>query len=153
MQYGAPFTTDITPDWQAMRACLLREGTPERVHFIELFLDQVVIAAIARRFALLPDVAPDDPFYGCKLNLVVQRFLGYDYVRCGLDDMSIGLKHAFTADTRDEQLAGGAAVHRAASRADRHVGRFRKPFRGRIRRRRPRARWSGIRRTCRRGCA
>ena len=95
----SPFSVDITPDWQAMRACLLREGTPKRVHCIELFLDQEVQQGIADRYALLPDVAPDDPVYSAKRNLAVQRFLGYDYVRCSLDDFAAKLHSATAADT------------------------------------------------------
>jgi hypothetical protein len=43
-----PFDTDVTPDWQGLRDCILRQGTPRRVHHIELFLDREIQEAIAR---------------------------------------------------------------------------------------------------------
>jgi len=92
------FTVDVTPDWEAMLACVQRRGTPARVHFIELFLDGEMYTAIAERFGLLPDAPPDDPFYYCKLSLAVNRFLGYDYVRCGLDDFYVSLRYFATDD-------------------------------------------------------
>jgi len=96
------FTIDVTPDWEAMRACILRQGTPKRVHVIELFLDLVVQQAIADRYGLLPGVAPDDPVYTVKLNAAVQRFLGYDYVRCTLDDIAVKMHDLAADDTAAE---------------------------------------------------
>jgi uroporphyrinogen decarboxylase len=116
MRIASSSTVEVSPDWEAMRACILRRGTPRRVHFIELFLDQEVYAAIAERFGLLPGVPPDDPFYLCKRTLAVNRFLGYDYVRCGLDDFAIALRHVTTEDA--------SPINRKAARSfvDEHHG-------------------------------
>ena len=36
---GSTFSKDIGLDWEALMNCISRKGTPERVHFLELFLD------------------------------------------------------------------------------------------------------------------
>ncbi|MHB0939252.1 MAG: uroporphyrinogen decarboxylase family protein [Armatimonadota bacterium] len=102
MQATTPFTVDITPDWHAMRACILRRGTPKRVHFIELFLDGEVQQAIADRYELLPGVTPDDPVFTAKRSLAVQRFLGYDYIRFTLDDFTVKMHNLAADDTAGE---------------------------------------------------
>jgi len=101
MQATSPFHVQISPDWQAMQACLLRQGTPARVHFIELFLDQEVQQALVDRYALLPGVTPDDPVFYAKRHLAVQQFLGYDYVRFTLDDFTVKMHSAAAVDTAD----------------------------------------------------
>lgn len=97
-----PFSIDITPDWQAMQACILRRGTPKRVHVIELFLDGEVQQAIVDRYDLLPGVTPDDPVFYAKRNLAVQHFLGYDYIRFTLDDFTVKMYSAAADDTATE---------------------------------------------------
>jgi len=104
----SPFSVDIAPDWQGLLRCLRREGTPQRVHVIELLLDEEVKAAVAERFGLMEDVDQDDPHYALKREVRVQRFLGYDYVRCGLDDVGIKVNYDAARDT--------AALERAAGR-------------------------------------
>jgi len=98
---------DITPDWQGLLRCLRREGTPERVFFIELLIDDEVKEAVCRRFGLMDDVDPDDPFYLQKREVRVQRRLGYDYVRCGVDDAGITLNRRSVEDTADLRRQGG----------------------------------------------
>ena len=102
-----PFSVDITPDWQGLLRCLRREGTPDRVYFIELLLDEEVKAEVAGRFRLLDDVPPSDPFYRQKRELRVQRFLGYDYVRCGLDEIGMPLDWTAVEDTADLRRGEG----------------------------------------------
>ena len=60
--------------------CLRREGTPERTHFIELIIDYEVQEEICRRYGLLDGMDREDPFFTYQRQIVVQRFLGYDYV-------------------------------------------------------------------------
>ena len=60
---NTPFSVDITPDWEGFLRCLRREDTPDRVHFIELLIDEEVKATLAQRYALMDDVKPDDPHY------------------------------------------------------------------------------------------
>ncbi|MBX7258359.1 MAG: hypothetical protein K1Y02_18490 [Candidatus Hydrogenedentes bacterium] len=97
----------ITPDWRSFLKCLRREGTPKRVHHIELFLDPEVQEAVCERFELIPDVSPDDPFFAQKRHLAVQQFLGYDFVRASLDDMVMPLRYDIADDTADLKREGG----------------------------------------------
>jgi len=75
-----PFSKIVTLDWQGLLKCLRRDGTPERVHFIELFLDKEVQEEICRRYDLLDALDPDDPFFNHRRQILLQSFLGYDYV-------------------------------------------------------------------------
>jgi uroporphyrinogen decarboxylase len=101
------FDTPIQPDWQALVACIRRQGTPQRVHHIELYLDAEVQEAVCQRYGLLEDVAADDPFRALKRNLRAQQFLGYDFVRCGLDGIEVPLNREIAADTADLTREGG----------------------------------------------
>jgi hypothetical protein len=103
----SPFCVDLAPDWQGFLRCLRREGTPDRVYFIELLIDDEVKAAVAQRSGLMEGVAPDDPFRLLKREIRVQRFLGYDYVRCGLDDVGLPLDWTTAADTAPLERRGG----------------------------------------------
>jgi uroporphyrinogen decarboxylase len=104
---NSPFTVNIRPDWEALVRCIERQGTPERVHFIELFLDREVQAAICEEFGLLHGLDPGDPFYAQQALVRLQRFLGYDYVRCGLDRLEMPLKRSAIDDTAELQRESG----------------------------------------------
>lgn len=105
----SPFSVEIRPNWQGFLRCLRRQGTPERVYFIELLIDEEVRAAVAQRFGLMDGVAADDPHYLLKREIRVQRFLGYDYVRCAVDDVGIRIGRHTAPDTAALQRAGGRA--------------------------------------------
>ena len=75
-----PFKLNVVPDWQSLLKCLRRDGTPARVHFIELFLDNEVQEEICRRYNLLDALDPGDPFFMHRRQILLQSFLGYDYV-------------------------------------------------------------------------
>jgi uroporphyrinogen decarboxylase len=97
----------VNPDWEAFVRCIRREGTPARVHYIELFLDPEVQAALCARFGLLEGLDRSDPHYDLKLQIALQRFLGYDYVRSGLEGMDWPLNREQTEDTAALQRRGG----------------------------------------------
>lgn len=96
------------PDSESFLRCLKRQGTPARVHFIELFLDPEVQDSVARRFDLAQPNEPGLPL-GEKLNRLtaVQRLLGYDYVRCGIDPYPMPLHRHTASDTAEAQRSGG----------------------------------------------
>lgn len=75
---------DLAPapkiDSDALLACLRRDGTPKRVHVMELFLDADVKGPLIQRFGLDEGLRKDDPWYTWKREIRLQRFLGYDYV-------------------------------------------------------------------------
>ena len=78
------FTKPVTPDADAFIANLRRQGTPRRVHYLELFLDVEVQDAIVRQFGLEEGLDRNDPAFGHRRQIALQRFLGYDYVHVGL---------------------------------------------------------------------
>lgn len=102
-----PFAVQVEPDWRAFRDCLERKGTPARVHHIEIFLDAEVEDDICRRFHLLDGYDPEDPFFKWRKEIALQRFLGYDYVVCGLDDVELSFYRTPVADTAPLRRAGG----------------------------------------------
>ena len=112
----SPFIVDIQPDWQAFVACIWRTGTPRRVHNIELFLDGEVQEAVCQRYDLLRGLDRNDPYFDLQRQIRIQRFLGYDYVRCGVENLDMPLKHSYTADTADLKRGGGRAY------MEEHVG-------------------------------
>ncbi len=99
---------NATPDFEGLRRCILRQGTPERVFFIELFQDGEIRRAIAERFGLIEDLDPDDPLFLLKRDTAVQRFLGYELVRCGVEGVGFPRELLKTQDTTDivEQRKG-----------------------------------------------
>jgi len=71
----------VKPDYEALVRNIRRDGTPARVHYIELFLDAEIQQAIIERFGLAQSLDPGDPWYAQKRQIEMQRFLGYEYVR------------------------------------------------------------------------
>ena len=103
----SPFCIEIKPDWEEFVRCILREGEPQRVHFIELFLDAEVQTAVCERYGLLDGLDPNEPFYPEKREIVIQRFLGYDYVRCGVEGLEMQFRRIAIEDTAPLKRAGG----------------------------------------------
>lgn len=97
------------PDWPGLVDTILRRGTPRRVHNIELFHDGEVRDALTQRFDLARGLRRDDPDYGRKLYIAVQRFCGMDYVRVGMADLAWPLFRQMVADTAGLQRASGRA--------------------------------------------
>ncbi len=102
-----PFAVGITPDWPALVRCIERKGTPARVHHIELFLDPEVQEAICDRFELLEDLDAEDPYYALQRQIRIQRFLGYDYVRCSVEGLEVPLNRMTIDDTAALRREGG----------------------------------------------
>ena len=107
MTTHSPFSVTITPNWQELVAVIRRERTPERVHYIELFLDAEVQMTICQRFHLQEGLDPADPFYDLRLQTKLQRFLGYDYVTCGLEKLDMPTAGILIEDTADMKRSGG----------------------------------------------
>ena len=98
---------DITPNWQALNDCLLRKGTPDRAHVMELYLDAEQKDAICKRFHLLDGLDEDDSFFHLRREIILQRFLGYDYVSCGLGLEMILPRGTTVQDTAELERSGG----------------------------------------------
>jgi uroporphyrinogen decarboxylase len=106
----------VTPDWEGLLSSITRKGLPERVHYIELFLDMEVQDALCKRYGVLDGLDKSDPHFGEQRQVALQSFLGYDFVRCGADAFAMPLKQETTTDT--------AALARAAGRTyvNEHAG-------------------------------
>ena len=76
----SPFFVPIEPDWEGFVKCLRRQGTPKRAHYIELIIDAEVQDLICQRYGLLDGLGANDPFFRYKKQILLQSFLGYDYV-------------------------------------------------------------------------
>ena len=111
-----PFSTAVRQDYSGLLRCIRRDGEPERVHVIELFLDGEVQDEICRRYDVLEGLSEEDPFFECRKQIALQRFLGYDYVGATLDEIPISFRHTNVADTADLQREGGRAF------LDEHTG-------------------------------
>lgn len=94
-----PFSLNVTPDWEALVRCIRREGTPERVHHIELFLDPEIQEAICERYGVLDGLDRGDAYFEQRRQIAIQSFLGYDYIRVGLEGVIPPLKFAMTNDS------------------------------------------------------
>ena len=106
MEHGY-FSVPVTPSWESLVDCIKKNETSERVHHIELFLDDEVKDIICERFNLLEEINGIDSFSDLKKEIKIQRFLGYDYVRCGLDDFDMPLDKLSVADTAEIGRVGG----------------------------------------------
>jgi uroporphyrinogen decarboxylase len=104
---ASPFTKTVTPDWESFVQCVARQGTPKRVHFLELFLDEEIKQEICTRYDLLEDLSEDDPFFTQKREIAVQRYLGYDYVLCGLEGLDMPMNWLVAQDTAEIKRATG----------------------------------------------
>ena len=102
-----PFSVPVKPDWPAFVRTILRQGTPERVHHIELFLDPEVQTAVCERFDLEEGLDRADPFFAEKRQIRIQRFLGYDYVRAAISGLDFTFVWNQTPDTADLARGGG----------------------------------------------
>ncbi|MBM3334178.1 hypothetical protein FJY63_05910 [Candidatus Sumerlaeota bacterium] len=102
-------SVEVKPDWEQFVACLKRQGTPRRVHCIELFLDAEVQDAVCHRFNLLDGLDAADPYRQEKRTIRLQRFLGYDYVRQGLEGLEWPFRRKVATDTAGLRRGNGRA--------------------------------------------
>ena len=101
------FCRTIQPDADAFLANLRRQGTPRRVHFLELFADEEIKCAICRRFDLAAAVRPGDPYFFEKREIALQRFLGCDFVYASLPVWWLDRNPLVVADTAALPHANG----------------------------------------------
>ncbi len=103
----SPFSRNQTPDWEQLVKCIARKGTPERVHALELFLDPEIKQLICSNYDLLGDLRADDPRYALKREVILQRFLGYDYVLCGPTGITMPMNWRRAEDTAEHKRESG----------------------------------------------
>ena len=107
----SPFAVQVTPDWEGFVKCIRAPksggGAPSRVHHIELFLDGEIQQAICERYGVLEGLDPAEEFFAFRREIALQRFLGYDFVRCGVEGTDMPLKHCVAEDTAELAHEGG----------------------------------------------
>lgn len=86
MKTNSLLSTPVQPDWQALVSNLRREGTPQRVHHIELHHDPEVMEAIIARFDLDHGLDRDDPRFALRRLIAFHRFMGFDYFTVAADN-------------------------------------------------------------------
>jgi hypothetical protein len=145
-------STAITPDWEGLIRCIQRKGTPERVYHLELFLDQEVQETLCNRYGLLNGFDSDDAYFDLKHTVALQRFLGYDYVRCSLDGFEMPLQREMVAD-RHHCNAPVVANLSMNIPARSQIGTSLKPTPGLNRKPGSPAVWNGMKNTCLMICA
>ncbi|MBD3185176.1 uroporphyrinogen-III decarboxylase-like protein [Candidatus Poribacteria bacterium] len=91
----------VKPDYEALLSNLRREGTPRRVHYLELFLDGEIKWSIINRYGLGKDIKEDDPYRHLKMEIELQRFLGYDYVASGIEGLGFPRETMVSEDTSE----------------------------------------------------
>jgi uroporphyrinogen decarboxylase len=82
-----------------------------------LFLDGEVQAAVVERFGLAEELDADDPDFARWLQIKLQRFLGYDYVRCTVGYAGFPRETVSADDTAPEGMR-----HDKRNWADEHRG-------------------------------
>ncbi|MCJ7703333.1 MAG: hypothetical protein MUO62_17250 [Anaerolineales bacterium] len=101
------FSRHITPNWEKLVACISRQQMPERVHFIELFLDEEIKAVLCSQYRIDHNLDQNDPWYFQKREIAIQRFLGYDYVLSGPSGLDLPLDWLTTSDTAEIRRTEG----------------------------------------------
>lgn len=108
----------VKPDYEALLANLKREGTPKRVHYLELFLDGEISQAIIKRYGIGGDISEDDPYRHWKMEIALKRFLGYDYISGGIGGIGFPRETMTAEDTN--QIEGQKRQQRGWT--DEHKG-------------------------------
>lgn len=101
------FEKQVKPDYEAMLKNIRREGTPGRVHYMELFLDKEVQDIIIERYHLSANLNQEMPGYEYQREIALQRFLGYDYVCASVEGLDFEIKFSVTNDTAKAARTGG----------------------------------------------
>jgi hypothetical protein len=85
MRNSSPFSVEVTPDVEELLQVIKKTTYPERVHHIELFLDQPIKDAIVERFDLADELpAHNGQESELAKEIAVHAFLGYDVFRLPL---------------------------------------------------------------------
>lgn len=103
----SPFPVEVTPDAEGLLRCIRRQGEPKRAHFFELYLDPEIQQEICSRYGVLEGLTPGEPHFELRKQIRLQSFLGYDYVRCGLDGLQMPMNMLALDDTAGLAHAGG----------------------------------------------
>ncbi len=99
------FSRPFTPDWEAFDSCVRRQGTPRRVHNIEIFLDEEAKTEVCERLGI--SAATGDPVSYYRREIALQRTLGYDYVGGKIEGVDLTFHWLNVQDTAGAQRESG----------------------------------------------
>jgi uroporphyrinogen decarboxylase len=88
----------VTLNLDGLLANLRRQGTPDRVYYLELFLDQEIHEALRRRFGIGLDIPDDAPFADLQRAIALYRFLGYESIYVQPRNFEFPRTHRIGAD-------------------------------------------------------
>lgn len=92
----------VRPDIEKLLDVIQHRPSADRVHHVELFLDEEIKNQIRDRFSLAEDINPNEPFAELKRDIELHSFLGYDAFRLNLRTSDIfDLPHLPAADTTE----------------------------------------------------
>ena len=86
---------------------LRREGTPQRVHNIEIFLDEEVKPGLCERFQLQESLSKDDPYFSCKRRSLYNVPWGMTIFAAVLEGSILNLNWINIEDTAEIKRQGG----------------------------------------------
>jgi hypothetical protein len=102
-----PFSIQVKPDQEGFLKNIRRQGSSKRVHYIEIYLDQEIQDALIPRFGIDGGLNKADPAYQYKKQIALQRFLGYDYVCAGIQNLNFNFNWNTVEDATDLKKSGG----------------------------------------------
>ncbi len=102
-----PFSVPVKPDRDEFLSCLSRTYRGGRVHPIEIYLDKEIQDDLVARYGISAGIRDDDPHRGLKLQLALQRFLGYDYVLASVGNLAFDFSWDNAADSSALGKEGG----------------------------------------------
>ena len=94
-------------DYNALLDNLRRKGTPNRVHFMELFHDAEIADAVIEKFGLEAKLDKNDPNFAYRRQIELCRFAGFDHFSANMFGCDFQLKNALVEDTADMKRTGG----------------------------------------------
>ncbi len=101
-----------------MLAVIRRQSLPDRVHCIELFLDEEIKNQVCEQFGLAGDIGEEGPFAELKKDIKLHKFLGYDAFRVKLLTDVFPRETLSAADT----TTGSGQRRQDRSWTDEHTG-------------------------------
>ena len=80
MSYRDLLKKKIQPDFEGLKKNILRQGTPDRVYYMELYQDKEIKDLVVEYYELEKQLNPGEKDYAFKKEILIQKFLGYDIV-------------------------------------------------------------------------
>lgn len=102
-----PFQKPAIIDGDALMRNVSRQGTPARVHFMDLYLDGEMQVALAERYGVWEGLPSDWVAGAAQRQIALQRFLGYEHITAGPTGINWPLNRENVEDTAGLTRTGG----------------------------------------------